>query len=369
MRSFDIRETLKWLYLSIRWLLLSPLLLIRRQYPLSEYSVRKILLLRHDRIGDMVVSTPLLKGLKRLYPSASITVLASERNHEVIINNPNVDEILIYRGFFWFIREMRAREFDLAIDPFNSYELIQPLMTYLSGARYRMGFKEAGREIFFNIKGPGLYPSKNLVDHLLDLLSCLGGSTKGLKPEIFLKEEEIEDAIRYLSDMGLNADSCIVAIHPGGYYPSQRWAPERFGQLAQGIVSRYKAGVIAFGSVEDNEILKTIRGMCEKVVPLSGLSLRMLMAVLSRCSLFVGNNSGPLHIAAALGLPTVSITGPTVIPLWLPYGENHIVLRKGLDCSPCNKDICQDHRCMELISVDEVMDAVARQMSLTGYGD
>ena len=128
----------------------------------------------------MVLSTAALKALRRVYPRARITVIASERNYEILDLNPHVDEILIYKGLKWFIKEIRSRSYDLVIDPFVTYELKQAFMTWLAGGKYRIGFEEAGREIFFNIRGPVASPPKRMVDHLLDLTKRLGGRKRGL---------------------------------------------------------------------------------------------------------------------------------------------------------------------------------------------
>lgn len=116
--SYHFKDSLKTVYLKIRRILLSPFLFFRKTHVLNDEDIKNILFLRHDRVGDIVLSTAVFKALKRKYPLARLTVLASERNHEIIQNNPNVDEILIYKGFGWFIKEIRVRNFNLAIDLF-----------------------------------------------------------------------------------------------------------------------------------------------------------------------------------------------------------------------------------------------------------
>src|SRR4030043_1822687 len=200
-----IKTLLKELYLWARKTLLWPFLLLRKTKTPSKSEVRKILFLRYDRIGDMVLSTAPLKALRRVYPHARITVLASERNYEILDHNPSVDEILIYKGIPWFIREIRPRGDDLVIDPFLTYELRQAFMTCLAGGKYRIGFEEAGGEIFFNIKGPASSPPKRMVDHLLDLTERLGGTKEGYEPEVFLSDTEIHWANEALAEKGISA--------------------------------------------------------------------------------------------------------------------------------------------------------------------
>ena len=348
-------------YLIIRRILLFLPGLLNRKRRLKSKSIRRILLLRHDRVGDMVLSTPLFKALKTRYPDAKITVLASESNHEILRHSPHVDQILVYKGIRNFVGEMRKKKFDMAIDLFITDDMKQAGMTYLSGAEYRLGFKDSGREIFFNIKSPSARPQKRMVAHLSDLAEAAGAEMADNEPEIFLSEQEREWARSELLRMGLG-EALIIAVHPGAFYPSQRWPAEKFGESARQIIEYYGAEVFIFGGEKERPLLEKIKDAAgDRAHIICGLSLRWFMALLNRCSLLVCNNSGPLHIASALQIPTVSMTGPTVVPLWLPQGENHKSVHKELPCSPCNRADCRDHSCMEQITVHEVMAEVSRQ--------
>jgi lipopolysaccharide heptosyltransferase II len=359
-----VKTLLKEIYLWARKTLLWPFVLLRQTKTPSQSKIRKILFLRFDRIGDMVLSTAALKALKRAYPEAKITVLASERNYDILKHNPCVDEILIYNGILWFIREIRPRGYDLVIDPFLTYELRQAFMTYLTGAKYRIGFEESGREIFFNLKGPVVSAPKQMVDHLLDLVERLGGRKKGYAPEVFLSDMEIQWASEVLENKGISTNELTIAIHPGAYYPSQRWRAERLGELARRILEQCGAKVILLGCSDEEGLLKAVKKSAgEDVQIFSCDNIREFMALLSKCDLMICNNSGPLHIASALKVPTVSTIGPTITPLWLPYGGNNVVLNKRLSCSPCNRANCKGHECMESITVDEIFEAVKRQIA------
>ena len=345
----------------MRRIALSPPGLLSRNRTLNHEDIKRILLLRHDRVGDMVLSTPVFRALKTTYPESGITVLASENNHEILQNNPNVDEILMYRGIRNFIREVRTKKFDMAIDLFLTHDMKQAFMTFLSGAPYRLGFQDSGREIFFTIRSPAGRPRKRMVEHLSDLAQAAGAEMADREPEIFLSEKENDWAQSELSRMGLDG-AMIIAVHPGAFYPSQRWPAQRFGESARRIIESYGAAVFIFGSKQEQHLLKIIhRTAGDRSHVFCGLSLRQFMALLNRCSLLVCNNSGPLHIASALQIPTVSMTGPTVVPLWLPQGKHHIAVHKELQCSPCNRADCSDHSCMEEITVSEVMAEVSRQ--------
>jgi len=361
----DLKSLLKDTYLRSRRALLWLFVPLRKTTVPSKSEIRRILFLRHDRIGDMILSTAALKALRRGFPRAKITVLASDRNYEVLKHNPSVDEFLIYKGFKWFMKEIRPRDYDLVIDPFLTYEMKQAVMTYLAGGKYRIGFEEAGREIFFNLKGPTAAPPKRMVDHLLDLAELAGGKRKGCEPEVFLSDTEIECATRDLAQKGISAGAVTIAVHPGAHYPSQQWPAERFGELSRRIFGHGGAKVIILGSKDEEGLLEAVKKSAGKdILIFSCGNIRELAAIVSRCDLLVCNNSGPLHIASALKVPTVSMLGPTVTPLWLPYGESNVVINKAFSCSPCNRAHCKDHKCMEAITVDEVFEAVETQIAL-----
>ncbi len=358
------KTLLKKPYLIIRKTLLFLPGLLNRKKTLKDEEIKKILLLRHDRVGDMALSTPLFKSLKTGYPEAKITVLASESNQEILKNNPNVDEILIYRGISNFMNATRKINFDMAIDLFLTHDLKQAFMIYLSGAKYRLGFEDSGREIFFNVRSPAALPRKRMIEHLSDLAEAAGTGTEDREPDIFLSNEEKEWALDLLSIKGLEK-SIKIAIHPGAFYPTQRWPAERFGELARSIIEDCGAAVLIFGDKKEGPLLQTVQKIAgDRSEIFCGLSLRQFTALLGCCYLLICNNSGPLHIASALKVPTVSMTGPTVVPLWLPWGENHIAINKGLQCSPCNRASCNDHSCMELITVNEAKAEVFRQFEV-----
>lgn len=346
-------------------MLLSPFLLFRKIRIPEKKEIKTILLLRHDRVGDMVFSTPLFKALKKNFPDARLTVLASQRNYEIIENNPNVDEILIYNRIGWFIKEVRKRRFDFVIDSFLDYELKTAFLAYLTGAKYRMGFEISGRQIFFNIKGPEGKDKRTVLEQTLNIARLLGLTIQDSLPSIYLSEEERAEAWETLKKRGIDEGELLIGIHPGGYYESQRWPAEKFAIAGDRLISKYKARVVIFGGEGDKDSLNIMKEkMTKSPIIIEHTGLRAFISLLSYCHLLLCNNSGPLHIATALKIPTVSTMGPTIPYLWWPAGENNIVLRKEIECSPCNKGFCTGHECMELITVDDMMNAVRKQLAV-----
>ena len=368
------------LYLTLRNLILGSLCSFTKTYKkddLSDSSIKKILVIRLDRIGDMVITTPIFGALKENWPDVQITVMTNPVNKNIVINNPFIDCILIYdrenehKSFnsrLTFFRNIREREFDLVIDPYLDYELKTSFITRFVGNRFRLGFEFAGRGIFYNIRYQSnvfpLYAEKrHMIDYYLDLVTCLGVDTKKRQPEIFLSSDEKEKAYKLLEKAGVNPENRIIGIHPGGHYESQRWPIRKFAAISDYLIASNGIKVILFAGREEKQLMSEFKDYAVKTpIILEDLSLREFMSTLSHCSLLLCNNSGPLHIATALNIPTVSTMGPTIPYHWWPYGKNHIVLRKDLDCSPCKKGICETHECMKLIQANDFLSAVEAQL-------
>jgi heptosyltransferase-2 len=374
------------MYLTVRSFLLNIFTSLTKTYTwedLQKARLRKLLIIRLDKIGDMVVTTPIFQAIKEAWPHIHISVLVNPVNKNIIINNPFIDDILLYDkngsqrnliNKLVFFQKLRKLRFDIVIDPYLDYELKTAIITRFIGNRYRIGFKFAGKALFYNIREPlpTFSPSpdkKHMTDSILDLIGCLGITGKGGQkkhriPQIFLTSEEKKKAKELLQRKGINLANIIVGIHPGGLYASQRWPVERFAEVSEYLTTNYSTNVILFGGRDDGFLISEFK-KCALREPtiLSGLTLRDFMATLSYCTLFLCNNSGPLHIATALNIPTVSTMGPTDPSRWWPHGDTHLVLRKNLDCSPCNRGNCKNHECMNLITTDDFLSAVKKQFT------
>ena len=377
-KTEDLYLTLR--NLALRNLIFGSLLPFTKAYTkedLSDANIKNILVIRLDRIGDMVMTTPIFRALKEKWPDAQITVLANSVNKNIVINNPFIDCILVYdrknkhkklNNRLSFFKDIRKKEFNLVIDPYLDYELNTSIITRIVGSKYRLGFEFAGREFFYNIRYtsntfPVSTDKKHMIDYNLDLIGCIGVKANKKQPEIFLSADEKENASRILERVGVNPENRIIGIHPGGNYESQRWSVERFAAISDYLIASYGIKIILFGGRDERPLLSGFKDSAvRKPIILGELNLREFISVVSHCNLFLCNNSGPLHIATALNIPTVSTMGPTVPHHWWPRGDNHIVLKNDLDCSPCKKGICETHECMELITTDDFLAAVKTQL-------
>jgi len=310
-------------------------------------NISRILVIRLDRLGDFVLSIPLIDSLRAAYPASEIDVLVRPYLADLAGMVKTINNVIVYRGKFDAFRGLPARQYDVVIDMLRDYKIEPALVSLFSKAPISVGFKGGFREVLFSrcideFKGSG----KSIVDLNLELLKPLNVPVSATIPKLDIGKSAAEKGM-------------VIAIHPGGYYESQRWAPDRFAALAEKILEKYSAKVIIIGGPDDRETVERII----KVIDNSDVSavfpaMKDLAYLLSACSLLICNNSGPLHLAAALGVPTVSMMGPTDPVLWRPKGDNQVVIRKDVGCSPCSLGACGEHRCMDLITADEVFDKI-----------
>jgi ADP-heptose:LPS heptosyltransferase len=263
-----------------------------------------------------------------------------------------------YEGFFPALGTMRRGRFSLAADLLVDYSIKTAALVFMSGSKISAGFDIAGRGALFNIAVKESSEKKSMAEKVLDLARALAkavgideSAMASSAPELFVRDDEVVSARGFLEELYIDKDESFVAMHPGGVYPSQRWAKEKFARLCDMMAEKYNVKILLIGSSGENNISDDIIKLSKSSHPvaINGLPLDKLVAVMSLAKLVVCNNSGPLHIAAALDVPTVSTMGPTVEHLWQPCGEGHIVVRKGAS--------------VDLITVEDMLAAVDRQMN------
>jgi len=371
-----VKSIFKAIYLNARHFALNSvgLLISREKVNLALQNVKSILFIRVDRVGDMTLSTPAFRAMKAALATVRLTVMASPANAPILENNPDVDEVIVYDRSaslldqLKFIRRLRSRHFDLAIDPYTDYEIKTAWLAGMSGAANRIGYAAFGREFFFNWPAPMIEGNKHFVDGALDLLKRIGIPSESRNPAIYLGADEQAWADQWLQENGFHGKK-IVAIHPGAYYETQRWLPEHYAELIRLIQEQTSLEAVLMGGPSDAMIIEDIRDRLTRSFCVSiHEDIRKFFAILSQCRLLVCNNSGPLHCAVALKIPTVSFMGPTVKEQWMPVGDIHHVLRlDDLDCIGCNLGYCKikTHACMRLISPERVINLVLEQIKIS----
>lgn len=366
----NFKYVLKDIYLTLRRAVLKVILKSNLVEEINPDSVISIVVIRIDRIGDVVMSLPAIKSLKNVFPNSRLAVLLRPENIPLLKNLPEINELIPYHGFFVSVNILRKKRFDMAVDLLMDYTLKTAIITFLSLANLRIGFDIEERSRFFNLTLKLSHEKKQMSRYLLDLIRLIGKTShideeriQESDPVLFISEQDKSFADEFLKSHGIKEGDILFGLHPGGRFPSQLWMLESFAELAERISQKFKAKIIIVGSFQEKRLIEHLVSSM-KIKPLSavGLTLDKLASIIAKMDVFICNNSGPLHIAAALGTPTVSTMGPTDPYLWWPHGKNHIVIRKDLSCSPCNRPICRRHDCMRLITIQEIMQAVEIQM-------
>ena len=328
-------------------------------------------------IGDIVLTTPIIRAVREKYPKAFIAYLGDKNAVSLLEHNPYLDEIIPFDlSKPDFIEEpkvmfqLRKRKFDVFIDLFSNPRTA--LLAWASGAPMRIGkdVKGRGRLYTHRIGDDGVL--KPAIEFHYQYLKPLGVERTHFKTEIFLTEDEKREARIYLKHQDVDLAKPIVAIHVGASWPNKVWLKENFAELIDLLRAKQGVEIVLSSGAKDNEIVDHITGMSVgKMLRLPVLPLRQLAAILSQCNVFVSNDCGPMHIGVAVGTLTIGIFGPEPPEVWFNYPEEegHKALFKKIECSPCRTTKCfreGEHfmDCMKLITVKEVFEEVKRSLEL-----
>ena len=337
-----------------------------------------ILIVKLSAIGDVVHTLPSLKALRDLYPEAHITWVIEQAALDIIKDNPYLDRIIISRRKQWvanlkklkdirrtlreitvFTKELRDRQYDLVIDFMGL--LKSSLIVFLSGGRRKLGYKSMQElsGLFLNEK---IYEDmgKHAVDRYLDFLRYLGadiGDPEFLIPIATENNNRIKELLKLHK---VDIEDEFLVVSPMSFAGQTRlWEENKFATLCNRIFTELQVKIIFTGRDRKGIVERIQSLMVVPSINLSGqTSLIDLVYLYSLALLVISPDSGPMHIAAAVGTPVVALFGPSDPSRTGPYGQGHTVIRKGLPCSPCFKRQCSTIDCMKQISVEQVMDAV-----------
>lgn len=320
-----MKEILKSFYLTARTAAFSLAGAGKKRVPLDKTKISKILLIRTDRLGDMVLTTPFVAALKAAFPASNITLLASPGPARLMQFNPHLSATVQWDGSRRgeIVAQLRATAFDLALDLHYDYALETAKLCTAAAAKVSCGFDIAGRGYYFDlpVKPQG---AKHFTEELGDILSALGIHIAMKSPELFFDNATTEAADAFLKENGLEAGRYAV-VHPGGHYAAQRWPANKFAQLSGFLRETKDLHVMTVGSTDE----RTLLAQAAPGEPAySGGDPLMTAALISKAALFIGNNSGPLHMACALNVPNVSTMGPTDPVRFAPLGNRSAVVRK-----------------------------------------
>jgi ADP-heptose:LPS heptosyltransferase len=349
-------------------------------------------------IGDMILLTPALRGLKTNFPDCKTSMLVLPLVRELMERNPYLDEIIVYdkRNTQKGIRQMREMASHLRSKDFDTAIILHPnsvksaILAYMAGIPERIGLKLTGNGFFLTTK---VKQRKNIheVKRYLDIIAPIAGTNLDDKLEFWGIEQSDKDFVNDILKsplspfskgivkfppfergiMGdLKACNFIVGLNVSTTWKTKQWRMEKFTRLVELLYNEMGAMSVLTGGKFDIElgekIIKLAQGSDKYIVNLTGhTTLWQLGAIIKHCHLYITCDSGPMHISSALNTPTIALFGPTDPVRHRPYGEGHKVIKKDMKCSPCYERECKnrDFACMEAIQVEDVMESIRFMLS------
>ena len=333
--------------------------------------INKILIIRLRRIGDIIMTTPAVSALRKGLPNAFISYLVEEPYRELVEGNPDLDKVIVIekdqskKSLLKLIRQVRKEKFDVVLDFHGGPRA--SLVTWLSKARLKIGYKIKYRNFIYHIKLPRK-PQKghfHSVENHLNFVRALGIHIDP-PPPLYLpppQKNEVKKVEKFVEENGLEGFK-IVVIHISAGNEFRDWGKSNWVKLIHLLSKRPQVKTVLIGADEDRmaekKILKESKGSIHSLV--GKLNLREVRELISQSSLFVGPDSGPMHIAASTSTPIVALFGPTLPANFAPWEAIATLIEKKLDCRPCKQRQCvhEDFRCLRSITPEEVYQACLR---------
>jgi heptosyltransferase-1 len=330
---------------------------------------QKILVLRLSAVGDVIRTLPAVKALKEQVPSSSITWIVEEPSQAFLESQPEVDSVILFPrkrwtkgmkslGTVWqttremrrFVAGLRKRKFDVVLD-FHGI-LKSGLLSFLSGSRKRIGYDRSstkeGNSLFSNVKVRLPKEKISRFERNFALLRGMGLEVRDVKYSLHIPPADREYVASFLKSSATPLKRPLIAIHPGTSIKAlfKRWPPDQYARLADRLVRELNATVLFTWGTEELE------------------SLTQLGEVYRQCDLYIGGDTGPMHVASLMGIPVVVIYGPTDPIENEPLGS-HVKIRKEVGCNPCHNYPCKELLCVKAVSADDVFKATKEILSLT----
>ncbi len=349
----------------------------------------KILIINPFGIGDVIFSTPLIEALKKSYPECRISYICNGRTFEILNADPNLEKVFVYEKDYYrelwrsskirclkeiinLLKSIRRERFDISIDLSLGYQTSM-ILKFL-GIRKRLGFnyRNRGRFLSDKIDIDG-FADKHVIDYFLSLLRPIGiemGNHK-IEPRIYVGANDVAWADNFLNENGVKKEDLFIGIVAGcgaswgkdANY--RRWSPWKFADVADSLIERYKARVVILGEAREDSVCSEVAKTMKKgsIYACGKTTLGELAAILKRCNLVITNDGGPLHLAVALGVKSVSIFGPVNEDIYGPYPKDsrHITIVSNELCRPCYKNFkyekCKTLNCLKNIRPETVLKA------------
>lgn len=344
---------------------------------INKDKIHKILVVRTDRIGEALLNLPAIRALKKSF-KAYLVALVSPSVKELLEGSPEIDELIVYDRTNYdkhiltrlgLLFKLRKKKFDLAVilNPTKRFHIL----SYLAGIPLRLGYaRKWGFLLTHKIKDKKFLGQKHEVEYNLDLVRSIGADTNDRHISIKISQQDNQSITELLQRYGIKEKDLIIAFHPYASNPAKCWPENNFAVICDRIYSQFNAKVIIVGGKQEQKLVLELISLTKSTpINLAGqLTLKQLACLFQRSVLFISNDSGPVHIAAAMDTPCLVIFSrniPGVGPKrWGPWGNGHTILHKDPGCNPCLDRNCPfDFKCLTLITSEEVLQAVEQRLA------
>jgi len=334
-------------------------------------NIKRILIVRTDRIGDVVLSTPVITAARKVFPNAYIAMMVSPQTQEIVRGNPYLNEVIVYdkklkhKNIFktlGFIARIKEKKFDLALILHSTNRV--NCICFLAGIPKRVGYKRSKMDFLLTdkLEYTKRLGEKHESEYSLDVLRYIGVKAENSPLVMNIKKEDKKNINDLLKSFGLKDKEKFIVLHPGASCVSKMWPQENFARVADSLAKRFNVKVVLVSSFDQVKIAEEVKNlMNDKPLFLCGkTSLGQLGALFEKASLFISNDSGPVHIACAVGVPVISIFGRNEKGLspvrWRGLSDKNIVLHKDVGCNECLAHNCKKgFLCLKSVTVDEVI--------------
>jgi len=333
---------------------------------IEKKEIKKILCIKPRGIGDILLSTIVLENLNAAFPHSVIHYLTEEFAKRAVENNSFVSKIITFKRndlVFKTINKVRKGKYELVFDFWSNPKTAQ--ITFLSGAKYRVGYEKRGRKYAYNFLGKNGTMGEHAAEDNLVLLKAFNIPINSNNIIYQIAKEEKQFAEKFLNESNISNEGILIGIIPSGGWESKRCDPVKWIEICEAIQKKYKAHfLILWGPGDENDSKIISNGLSPTTLIGPKSTFGELSALIEKCDLIIANDSGPMHVAAAIDKPTLGIFGPTDPKAHRPYSENSsYVIHSELHCIICTKLVCPyNHECMIELPIEKVMAEVDKLM-------
>lgn len=337
----------------------------------KDFTPKRILVVKLDHIGDVLLSTPIFSNLRHAYPDAELHALTGSWSRVMLENHLDISKVWVYnspafsrsekptslKDVYQLYRKLQGERYDLLINLRGDWRIVLFSLFRLSPKRLDRAALQVANKF-----GVTQFSSKHETIRNLDVLKRVGIPTPIQHATFSVTPEDEAWTSNFLSAQHILLDQPIIAIHPGSPITLKRWIPDRFAELADWLVTEKSANILFVGVKDEIPIIAKIQSMMQKKsISIAGkTNIPQLASILLKCSVFIGNDSGPMHLAAAVGTHTIGLFGPGDPERFGPIGPSCATIREKLNCPPCIGQVCRfgNEGCMAKIQVTDVIQTI-----------